>query len=885
MTNKIISLILSICFIFQQTGLVQAAAVELNLSNYFARMASGMSVDSFRPVHLRYFSYDSLNNSFKVLIDKGDFQKGLSPKALKGLSPKGTDPEARLKAETKELLKYFLIGVTLPNDKFWVNLRPDSPKQIIDFNLEETDIGKIMLEADLQLKKDTAAFTSPQTPEGKEYWERLYKKASELYGTENVTIPTLTRPWIVPNEIIVRETADSAYVYKATMKVCLEQDYLKTTPGAINSAIDYTFKDSRSKALNEYSTQLIRELVIPKLTKEVNLSKRYAPLRQVYYSLILSRWFKLRFQGQSGTYPSLIDKNDLTNLTSKNTWDKSTYFNEYKKSFAQGEYNIKEPVYTPSGQVIRSYFSGGIGWGSSSALTPKNVFAGTIPLRGAFSNMFISASGSGDSVDNVLDIENPAGAASPAGASSALQKLTPLEEKEFELYIKKGIIIPLGNVVDTSGELMYKVDAYWHPYETPEETKRIKALMQEIDREVEEDMKAKGLPYRYVPNDELVFLAIEALLLARDIAAKYLTIDEIISFSMLYEYIWAIAQERRETIKLDDGAKLNLKSSEQISRELADILIANMEANYQALTSIKDNKGKHSHPKFIQELIERVRKGLDPRFLNRFDEAELKGIVKKVIELMENQRASSAVNQYDPVQAYQDQIDYCEPGVRNYIEGLSPENKLKLRELFIKERKERLDNFYLSGKRATKMDIIIAGRKALVIALNKLCGERLFDVEYSVSKGHEIVMISSTSSPLDGTDTSLRSVSIPEHGVGGIDFKHKALAGATTYEAMGSFSGLDFSLPKLSSQALLSFNLDKEQSDISRAIDNGIIVSGQRIKEFMAASVAKGELENRRDTVITWLAKLGILEETQCCTQESSKEYREALVIADSAVI
>jgi hypothetical protein len=53
----------------------------------------------------------------------------------------------------------------------------------------------------------------------------------------------------------------------------------------------------------------------------------------------------------------------------------------------------------------------------------------------------------------------------------------------------------------------------------------------------------------------------------------------------------------------------------------------------------------------------------------------------------------------------------------------------------------------------------------------------------------------------------------------------------------------------------------------------------------MAASASKGQLEQRRETVITWLAKLGILEETTCCTQESSPEYREALVIADSAVI
>ncbi|MHB8154729.1 MAG: glucose-6-phosphate isomerase family protein, partial [Candidatus Omnitrophota bacterium] len=155
----------------------------------------------------------------------------------------------------------------------------------------------------------------------------------------------------------------------------------------------------------------------------------------------------------------------------------------------------------------------------------------------------------------------------------------------------------------------------------------------------------------------------------------------------------------------------------------------------------------------------------------------------------------------------------------------------------------------------------------------------------TVSSANSSPLVTKAPVNTGGIDTSLRSVSIPDGNVGGIDFKHKAMASATTYEAMGSFVGLDFSLPKLSSQALLSFNLDKEQSDISQAIDNGIIVSGQRIKEFMAASAVKGGLEQRRETVITWLAKLGILEEITCCTQESSKEYREALVIADSAVI
>ena len=369
MSRRIISIILSFCFLFTQTGFAQVAAVELNLAGHLARLGNSLAVEAFRPVHLRYFSYDTLNNTFKVLLDKGDY--------LKGLSPQGTVPEEKLKQETKALLNYFLIGLTLPNDFFWVNLRPDSEDSIIEDRLSLTDVGRIMLEADLQLKKDTASFTSPNTPEGRLYWDKLYKKAEELYGYQSVEIPTLTRPWIVPGEIIVRETnplpegrgngegatQPSAYIYKATLKVMLESDYLKNSSNPINST-NYSFKDERSKALNEYSSQLIRELIIPKLTKEVNTSKKYASLRQVYYSLILSRWFKSHFKGLSpqGTDPNfvnLIDSKDLTNLTSKIAWDKSTYFQAYKKSFTGGEYNLKEPHYTPTGQVIRSYMSGG----------------------------------------------------------------------------------------------------------------------------------------------------------------------------------------------------------------------------------------------------------------------------------------------------------------------------------------------------------------------------------------------------------------------------------------------------------------------------------------------------------------------------------------------
>src|SRR3989338_8404595 len=340
--TKILSVFLSFCLILEQTVFAQA----IDLSHYFTNPGKAViQRDKFRPLHLRYLSYDGETNDFQVLLDKGDFFNQQTPKFPNSETPK-------LEEATQELMKYFFIGLALPNEKFWVNLRPDSPDNILDPDLEKTDIGRIFLEADLQLKKDAAGWTSPQTKEGKEYWDKLYQKAGELFGTENITIPTITRPWIVPNEIIIRESPDGAYIYKATLKVMLEEDYLKS-PERQGASHQHNFTDPRLKELNEYSTRLIKELIIPKLTYQVNTAKRYAPLRQVYYSLILAQWFKQKLRDGSfselllsknrpysaGTIPK-IDSGDLTNLISKEPYDKQAYFRQYQKSFQDGEYNL-----------------------------------------------------------------------------------------------------------------------------------------------------------------------------------------------------------------------------------------------------------------------------------------------------------------------------------------------------------------------------------------------------------------------------------------------------------------------------------------------------------------------------------------------------------------
>lgn len=331
--RKIIAFTICFCLVFEQAGFAQTGA-QIDLSAFAPRAAAGP--DSFRPCHLR--SIGLRGGELTALLDPGN-----------GKDRSGRNPDAA----SQPLLRYFLTGLALPDTTFWVNLRPDSPENMIDPATAGTDIGRIMLAADLQLKKDTASYTSPNTPTGRKYWRLLRKKAEELYGPSPAVIPTLTRPWIVPGEILLRESGGGVYIYKARLKVKLESDHLRNSPA-------YDFTDIRQKELNEYASALIRELIIPQLTARVNSARKYADLRQVYYSLILSQWFKKRFRGQAGHYPEMIDSGKIDGLGSSEKWSPDTYFKAYQKSFKDGEYRVNETVPTGLGQAVRTCVSGGL---------------------------------------------------------------------------------------------------------------------------------------------------------------------------------------------------------------------------------------------------------------------------------------------------------------------------------------------------------------------------------------------------------------------------------------------------------------------------------------------------------------------------------------------
>jgi|GEM_PF-2803296 len=331
--RKIIVFLICFSFIAEQTGFAQVNA-PADLSRLIHAAPAAREINS-RPAYLRAVEYDASSDDLQIMLDKGTARQAPADKGHPAL------------------LKYFFTGLALPNSAFWVNLRPDSPDGVIDPRLAMTDLGRVMLAADLQLKKDLAGYTAPDTATGKEYWAKLYKKAEEIYGPANVSIPTLTRPWIVPGEILLREARGNVYIYKAQLEVKLESDYLKDSPA-------YDFSDSRRKELNQYATALVRAAIIPKLTRDINTSKKYAELRQAYFSLILAQWFKKRFRGITGKYAGMVDSGKLEGLASEEAWSAQSYFEAYRKSFRDGEYNVSESARTLSGPAIRQYTSGGM---------------------------------------------------------------------------------------------------------------------------------------------------------------------------------------------------------------------------------------------------------------------------------------------------------------------------------------------------------------------------------------------------------------------------------------------------------------------------------------------------------------------------------------------
>ncbi len=248
-----------------------------------------------------------------------------------------------LKQESTKLIKYFLAALTTPEKDMWVNLSPYEKDRIVPDGFGQTEMGRDLLAQDYILKQITASLVYPEGEIGKTFWKRIY----EATANKNVPVNTFNKVWIVPAKAVVYENPASgtAYVVESSLKVLTEQDYLANT------------KNNNQQNNN----QIVRDIIIPQLTKEINEGKNFAQLRQVYNSLILATWYKKKIRDSilSQVY---ADKNKVAGINIDDPLEKQKIYDQYLQAFKKGAYNFIKVEQDPLTQQMmpRKYFSGGM---------------------------------------------------------------------------------------------------------------------------------------------------------------------------------------------------------------------------------------------------------------------------------------------------------------------------------------------------------------------------------------------------------------------------------------------------------------------------------------------------------------------------------------------
>ena len=284
-----------------------------------------------------------------------------------------------LKDETQKLLKYFLAAMTIPDDDAWVNLSPYEGDRIIPDMLGSTDMGKQMLEQDYLLKQLSASLTNPQEEIGKKFWDTVYKKAFEKFGTTAIPINTFNKVWIMPDRAVILEEEGYVFIGETHLKVMLDEDYTSIKENLKNEKLGMN-KISKKKVedASAVSSQVVRQIILPELEKEINEGKNFASVRQIYHSVILAAWYKQNLKN-SLLGKVYVDQSKIKGVDIAEKDVKQKVYEQYLAAFRKGVYNlIKEDYDLASKEALpRKYFSGGLVFGKAAGsaiqrLTPND---------------------------------------------------------------------------------------------------------------------------------------------------------------------------------------------------------------------------------------------------------------------------------------------------------------------------------------------------------------------------------------------------------------------------------------------------------------------------------------------------------------------------------
>ncbi len=342
--NKSISLAVIITFIFSLLIPLNSYAQGLNLPVPGSMITSS---PASTPALLKGLTIDP-NDPFKFdfILDVGD---------------KSNNSESDLNPVSGKLINYFFAALTVPEKDLWVNLSPYEEGRIIKEGFGQTEMGRDLLAQDYLLKQLTASLMYPEDDIGKVFWDKIYDKVYERFGTTDVPINTFNKVWIMPDKAVVYEHENTAFVMEGRMKVLLERDYVALS----NNIFSDKFSTNKMDAidiheLDEVSSAIVKEIILPEIEKEINEGKNFEMLRQVYHSLILAAWFKKNLK-ESFLGQQYADQNKVKGIDEVQDQVKQEIYEQYLEAFKKGAFNYIKEEFDENAQMMipRKYFSGG----------------------------------------------------------------------------------------------------------------------------------------------------------------------------------------------------------------------------------------------------------------------------------------------------------------------------------------------------------------------------------------------------------------------------------------------------------------------------------------------------------------------------------------------
>jgi len=343
MLKKLIVRIILVAFLFTSIG----PFPDVSAQTIIDLPAPGMMVNksnAFQPLELKGILVNVKNPlRFDFLVDKG--ASGLYGKPLKD--------------EIIRSAKYFLTCLAVPENDLWVNLSPYEKDRIVPGNFGITLMGRDLLQQDYLLKQIMASLSYPENDLGKRFWQKVYHKSFELYGTTEIPINTFNKVWILPKSAQVYVQGNAAFVVNSQLDVMLEADYKSFTHHLGNKSIGKNSSDLSQNA-GAYS-QVFREVILPELRQEVNRGKNFTVVRQVYNAMILATWYK-RHLKNSLLGKLYVGRNKVSGVDIEDKHAKEKIYQQYLKAYKKCVYNYIKEDYDPFTQqtIPRKYASGGV---------------------------------------------------------------------------------------------------------------------------------------------------------------------------------------------------------------------------------------------------------------------------------------------------------------------------------------------------------------------------------------------------------------------------------------------------------------------------------------------------------------------------------------------